>query len=145
MVRVLATWFGAGYSPVAPGTVGSLAAIPVVLLLGFFDAATQAAALVILTLTAVAAAHKYQADAAVEDPPEVVIDEVAGQMLTLFMIPLQVWTVAAGFLLFRFFDIVKPFPIRRLEKIPGGWGIVADDLAAGLYAHLVLRLTLGAL
>ena len=76
------------------------------------------------------------------DPGAVVVDEVAGQMVALALLPLSPATMAAGFLLFRLFDIVKPFPARRLESLPGGFGIMADDLAAGLYANGALRLLL---
>ena len=79
------------------------------------------------------------------DPREVVVDEVAGLLLTLCFLPLNWLTFALGFVLFRVFDIAKPFPIKKLEKIRGGWGIVLDDLMAGIYAHLCLRILLGVL
>ena len=70
------------------------------------------------------------------------IDEVVGMLITLYLIPNQISLVVAGFILFRFFDIVKPYPTARLEKIPGSWGIMLDDVMAGVYAHLVLRVGL---
>lgn len=73
-----------------------------------------------------------------KDSNKVVIDEVAGMMITLALIPVSLATVVAGLILFRFFDIVKPFLIRRLEQLPKGWGVMADDILAGIYAHLVL-------
>jgi phosphatidylglycerophosphatase A len=76
------------------------------------------------------------------DPQEVVIDEVLGMAVTLAFLPLSLQTIGIGFLLFRFFDIVKPFPARRSEKLPGGWGIVMDDVVAGIYANVGERIVL---
>jgi phosphatidylglycerophosphatase A len=77
-----------------------------------------------------------------KDPGIVVVDEVVGQWVTLATLPLTPLTAGLGFLLFRGMDIVKPWPARDLERVPGGWGIMADDVAAGVYAHLVLRVFL---
>jgi phosphatidylglycerophosphatase A len=77
-----------------------------------------------------------------KDPGVVVIDEIVGQWIALILIPLCLWTTIGAFLLFRLTDIVKPYPARQLEALPGGWGIVADDLMAGLYANLLLRVAL---
>ena len=74
------------------------------------------------------------------DPSKIVIDEILGQMLCLLFVPVSAVSLGVGFLLFRFFDIVKPFPARSSEKLPGGMGIVCDDLIAGLYAGLCLKL-----
>ena len=76
------------------------------------------------------------------DPSEVVIDEVAGFLLTMFLLPLSWLTLGLGFILFRVFDILKPYPIKQAEKLRGGLGIVMDDLVAGIYAHLCVRLIL---
>ena len=76
------------------------------------------------------------------DPQEVVIDEVMGMAVTLAFLPLSLKTIGSGFLLFRIFDIAKPFPARRSEKLPGGWGIVMDDVIAGIYANVGLRIIL---
>ena len=81
----------------------------------------------------------------IDDPPEVVIDEMAGLMLALFLLPLTWSSLTLGFLLFRVFDILKPFPIGRLEKIRGGIGIVVDDLVAGVYANFCVRVLLSVL
>ena len=77
-----------------------------------------------------------------KDPGIVVVDEVLGQWVTLLALPFTPATAALGFLLFRAMDIVKPWPARDLERLPGGWGIMADDVAAGVYAHLALRVGL---
>jgi phosphatidylglycerophosphatase A len=139
---LLSTWFGCGYSPVAPGTAGSIAAwlagIALVELAGWkplaFAALAAAAtppAIWCSGLTARATQSK--------DPSYVVIDEVVGTWLTLAGATRFNWkSYAAAILLFRVFDIWKPPPVRRLERFPGGTGIVLDDLAAGLYAALVL-------
>ncbi len=75
-----------------------------------------------------------------KDPGEVVIDEIVGYLITMGLIPLHLIKVIVGFILFRVFDIFKPFPIKRLERIGGGWGIMLDDAIAGLYAALILRI-----
>ena len=74
-----------------------------------------------------------------KDSRLIVIDEMAGFLVTLFLIPWNAKSIAAGFFLFRLIDIVKPFPIRRLERLPGGWGVVTDDVLAGIYANAILR------
>ena len=138
----LATWFGCGLSPVGPGTAGSLGALAVAYALhAAFDwrpwtfavlaAAMMPAAIWSATVTA--------NESGSQDPRKVVIDEVVGQWLTLAgAVHLNWKSWLAAFVLFRAFDIVKPFPVRRLERLHGGMGIVADDLGAGLYAALVL-------
>jgi phosphatidylglycerophosphatase A len=139
---ILATWFGSGLAPVAPGTFGTLAGVPLVLLMGRLG--TLQALLFVLFFIAVAlwSAEVTRKMLAGNDPSVVVVDEVAGFLLTLFLIPLSIAHVCLGFFLFRVFDILKPFPIRNLEKLKGGFGIVADDLLAGVYANLSLKLLL---
>ena len=137
---ILGTWFGSGLAPVAPGTSGTLAGLPVVLLVGRLE--TIQAALFVLFFLAVSiwAADLSCRTLGKDDPPAVVIDEVAGFLLALFLMPLTWVHLCVGFLLFRLFDVWKPFPIRSLEKLKGGLGVVADDLLAGIYANLALRL-----
>jgi phosphatidylglycerophosphatase A len=139
----LATWFGCGRSSVAPGTAGSLAAVALAALaehfLGWPPWSMAVAAVAALPL-AVWASHRAAADAGIEDPPFVVIDEVVGQWATLAGATATNWkALLAGFLLFRLFDIWKPAPVRQLEKLRGGVGIVADDVMAGIYGALVLH------
>lgn len=136
---LIATAFYSGYSPFAPGTAGSALALPLAAALCVAGPAIHAAALAVVTLAAVPAAGVVASRLGRHDPACVVIDEVAGMILTLLFVPFSWFAVVAGFLLFRAMDIVKPFPGRRLERLPGGWGIVADDLMAGIYANLVLR------
>ena len=144
----IATWFGCGYSPAAPGTVGSAAAIGIAILIEHFAGWRPlwfAALAIIVAAPAIWAAGETARQAKIKDPQFVVVDEVVGQWLALAGArslngKLNWITWLAAFLLFRLFDIWKPFPVRQLECLPGGVGIVADDLMAGLYAALVLFL-----
>jgi phosphatidylglycerophosphatase A len=186
----LATWFGLGYLPKAPGTWGSLAGVAAGWLV--LKLAPQLRALqpghpeqtglflqdsspvlswyllfwcsLLVAVLGVWSSSTVSAYVGKKDPQFVVIDEVSGQMLTLFLglgrttalfpgfahlASRRVWymddrwfVLLAGFLFFRLFDIWKPFPIRHLEKLPGGWGIMADDWLAGIYAAILLRLAL---
>ena len=140
----ISTWFGCGYSPVAPGTAGAAAAIGIALLIEHF-AAWKPGWFAVLAIGAsvpgIWAAGVTARQRGVEDPGFVVVDEVAGQWLALAGAVTLNWkSYLAAFALFRLFDIWKPAPVRQLEALPGGWGIVADDLMAGLYAALVLFL-----
>ncbi|HWB97147.1 MAG TPA: phosphatidylglycerophosphatase A [Bryobacteraceae bacterium] len=138
----IASWFGCGYAPVAPGTAGSAAAVAIAILLGesagwrpWHFAVLSAAA----TLPGMWAAGVAARESGRKDPGFVVVDEVLGQWLALAGTHTLNWKSYAGaFLLFRIFDIWKPAPVRQLEALRGGVGIVADDLMAGLYAALVL-------
>lgn len=139
---VLATWFGCGFFPWGPGTVGSLAAILIAVLLHNY-AGTGRLTLLVLTLVllmpAIWAGTKTARRLGKKDPSVVVVDEVLGQWVTLLGATALRWkSFCAAFLLFRLFDIWKPWPVRNFEKLPEGAGIVADDLAAGIYAALIL-------
>ena len=138
----LATFCGCGFFPWGPGTVGSLAAIAIAAALHGY---AQASRVTLVVLTLVLLAPAVWASGETErllnrrDPQIVVIDEVLGQWVTLLGASALSWkSFVAGFLLFRFFDIWKPWPVRKLEKLPGGTGIVCDDLAAGVYGALIL-------
>ena len=139
---VLSTWFGAGLVPRAPGTAGTMAGLPLVLIIKCFGSLYEALVLFAFVFLAIWAADRSHRLLGREDPPEVVIDEVAGYLLALFLLPATWLTISLGFLLFRVFDIWKPFPIKRLEVIKGGPGIVLDDLMAGVYANLIMRIAL---
>ncbi|MGD2126797.1 MAG: phosphatidylglycerophosphatase A [Desulfobacteraceae bacterium] len=136
---VLSAWFGAGLMPIAPGTCGTLLGLPLVLLMNHMGAPYAASFLVLFIFLAVWTSDLTQKMLGGQDPSQVVIDEVAGFLLALFLVPPSWLSLAVGFVLFRILDILKPFPIRRLEKLPGGWGIVLDDLVAGAYTNLCLR------
>ncbi|HWG80591.1 MAG TPA: phosphatidylglycerophosphatase A [Stellaceae bacterium] len=137
---LLATWFGAGLLPVAPGTWGSLAALPfawaIATLLG--QPALLVAAAMVFCVGWWAATQVGRASG-ITDDGSIVIDEVAGQWLTLAVVPPSAAAYVLGFLLFRVFDITKPWPARTAERrIPGGLGVMADDIVAGVYAALLL-------
>jgi phosphatidylglycerophosphatase A len=137
----LGTWFGCGYAPVAPGTVGSAAAIGIAWLLARAEFGNLHFLVISFALLypAIWAAGVVAAQSGKKDPGLVVVDEVAGQWLTLAGALRFNWkTFVIAFLLFRFFDILKPPPIRLIERVPGGSGIVLDDMMAGAYGALVL-------
>lgn len=154
---------GVGFMPVAPGTWGSMVGVCIFLLLRFLNtrlfvyAATHnintlpleafrtmifLGGLIALTLAGVWAASRAETLLHRKDPGAVVVDEVAGQLITLLVVPFNAnWqTVMAGFLLFRVFDIWKPYPVRQLESLPSGLGIMADDVLAGVYAAATLSI-----
>jgi len=140
---LLSIWFGTGLLPGIPGTFGTAGAIPLYLLIDFLCPRYQALFLLITIIGAIWSSHRSQCILGRVDPREIVIDEIAGFLLTIFLIPFTWRNLIAGFFLFRFFDILKPPPIKIVEKkVKGGFGIVLDDLLAGLYAHLSLRLLL---
>lgn len=142
LALLLATWFGCGYWPWGPGTAGSLAAIAIAAALNFSVTPGRIFFLglvAVLLLPAIWASTRAARLLNRKDPGSVVIDEVLGQWLTLAGAPLLNWkTLLAGFMLFRVFDIWKPWPVRQFEKLPEGTGIVVDDLAAGVYGALIL-------
>jgi len=141
----LATWLGCGYFPWGPGTAGSLAAILIAAALHtWFGLGRAGLAVLVLAflLPAIWASTRTARILHTEDPGIVVVDEVLGQWLTLLGASTLNWkTFLAGFLLFRLFDIWKPWPIRRLENLPEGTGIVVDDLGAGVYGAIVLSIS----
>ena len=140
---LVSVWFGAGLLPGMPGTFGTAGAIPLYLLVNFLHTGYQAIFLLILIIGAIWSSHSSQRILGKVDPREIVIDEVAGFLLSVIFIPFTLRNLVAGFFLFRFFDILKPPPIRLIEKkVKGGCGIVFDDLVAGAYAHLSLRFLL---
>jgi phosphatidylglycerophosphatase A len=138
---LIGTWFGCGYFPKGPGTAGSVAAILIawpLYKLGFNNIGFAALSLAAL-LPAIPAAGVVAIETGRKDPQIVVVDEVLGQWLTLAgAVRLNPRSFLLALILFRLFDILKPPPIRLIEKIPGGAGIVLDDMAAGVYAALVL-------
>ncbi len=138
---LIATWFGCGFSPKAPGTVGAVAAILIawpLTLMGFGRYSFLWLSLAAL-YPAILASGIVARESGRKDPQIVVVDEVLGQWLTLAgAMRLNLGSLLLGLLLFRIFDILKPPPIRLIEQVPGGAGIVLDDMMAGVYAALVL-------
>jgi phosphatidylglycerophosphatase A len=137
---LLATWFGAGLLPRAPGTWGSLAALPFGVGLYWLSGPLGlAAASLGVFLIGLWAAQSYERTAAVKDPGAIVIDEVAGQWLTLIPAGLNPWAVLLAFLLFRLFDVIKPWPISWADRhLKGSFGVMADDIIAAAYAGPIL-------
>jgi phosphatidylglycerophosphatase A len=141
---VVSVWFGCGLSPIAPGTIGSLGALPIYFVVrGGGPIAIACAALVMIGV-GVWASGIVATRLSAKDPQIIVIDEVAGTLVALAIAPPSFAGVASAFALFRLFDIAKPFPARRAEKLPGGWGIMADDVVAGVQAAAVIALLRGA-
>ncbi|BBO26917.1 phosphatidylglycerophosphatase A [Alteromonas sp. I4] len=134
-VHFLALGFGSGLIPFMPGTFGSLAALPLLIPFLYLPPITLLIAAVLASAIGIYLCGKTADDMQVHDHGSIVWDEVAGILLTFLWVPLSLWTVVAGFLLFRFFDIVKPWPIGPVDKyVSGGLGIMLDDIIAGLMA-----------
>ena len=134
-VHFLALGFGSGLIPFMPGTFGSLAALPLLIACSQISLISFIALTLIFSVVGIYLCGKTADDMQVHDHGSIVWDEVAGILLTFLWVPLSLWTVVAGFLLFRFFDIVKPWPIGPVDKyVSGGLGIMLDDIIAGLMA-----------
>ena len=145
VLLVVSTFFNVGRIPIAPGTWASLITTACLFFIypHIHSPITEITALVFITMAGIPAAGYAERYFDKKDPHECVIDEVAGQMLCLILVPYSITSYLTAFLVFRFFDILKPFPIRRIEKICGGLGIMSDDLIAGIYtAGLIHLITL---
>jgi phosphatidylglycerophosphatase A len=138
----LATVLGIGRIPFAPGTFGSIPGLLLALWLHRLGASwlVETAVIVVVFAAGTWAAGEAERHFQLTDPGPVVIDEVLGQLVTLAFIPVNATGALAGFVLFRAFDIVKPFPARNLERLHGGLGIMADDFAAGVWGQVIMRL-----
>jgi phosphatidylglycerophosphatase A len=140
--RLLATGLGSGHFPVAPGTAGSALGVLLFWPLASLPVALQVGASVVVFVLGALASTRVALRAGEKDPGLVVVDEIVGMWVTFIGLPLVPMTALAGFVLFRAMDVVKPWPARDFERWPEGWGIMADDVAAGIYAHLLLRVVL---
>ena len=133
---LLATWFGSGLAPAAPGTFGTLATLPLVALLWWMAPGwPHALAALAIFFVGVWASHDAESRFGRKDPGCVVIDETAGMLVASAWLPPSALHLAIAFALFRVADILKPWPCRRLETLPRGWGVMADDIMAGLWAQ----------
>jgi phosphatidylglycerophosphatase A len=140
-VIFLATGLLIGNVPFAPGTFGSIIGLPLAFLLSRLNILLSVSFILLFVFFAIAVASAAEKILSQKDPARIVIDEIAGLMVTFAGLPFNLKTAIAGFIIFRAFDILKPFPIRTLErKVPGGGGVVLDDVLAGIYANLILRL-----
>jgi phosphatidylglycerophosphatase A len=139
-IKFLACGFGSGLAPIAPGTAGTLVGVPVCLLclpLSWFLRLLVVLALLVLSIYIAGRAEEiYQK----KDDQRIVIDEIIGFQVAMLPVAITAWHLFIGFVLFRVFDIWKPFPIKSLQKLPGGWGVVLDDVGAGLYAAIAMLL-----
>ncbi len=136
----VATGFGVGRAPFAPGTCGTLLGIPLYLLLRELPIGAYAAAVLLLFAAGVWFCGIAERRLGQHDHPAIVWDEVVGYLITMWQAPPGWMWIVVGFVVFRLFDIWKPFPLPQLERLPGGLGVVADDAGAGLYAFAVMQL-----
>ena len=129
-----------GFFPFAPGTIGSAAGVVLYLAARHLGVPyVDLAAIVVLALAGVVLTRACEEHLQCVDPGPIVIDEVMGMLITLFMVPVGWLGIVLGFLLFRALDVAKPFPARQLERLHGGFGVMADDAMAAVYANLLLR------
>lgn len=135
---VLATWFGCGLSPVAPGTVGTLGTLPLWYVLRPYGPRAIALAALVVTVVGIWASNEVVEASGQKDPQRIVIDESAGVLIALTAAGTTPLHVTLAVVLFRLFDMTKPFPARRAERLPRGWGVMMDDVAAGLQAAAVV-------
>jgi phosphatidylglycerophosphatase A len=133
-VLLIATGLGLGFVPFAPGTIGSLAGLPLAWGLNFLPLWGQLVAAVLAFLIGIPICAAGARLLGMKDPGPVVFDEIAAFSVLFLLVPFGIAPGVAGFLLFRLFDVWKPWPVRRLERLPGGLGIMADDFAAALFA-----------
>ena len=138
VIKFLATGFGSGLAPVAPGTAGTL--VGAVICLACLPLPWPMRLLIAIVLSALSIYIAGQAEIIYQkkDDQRIVIDEIIGIQITMLPVAINILHLCVGFVLFRVFDILKPFPISNLQKLPGGWGVVIDDVAAGIYAAIVL-------
>ena len=137
---LISSYFYLGYSPVAPGTVGTLGAVILFYVISGFSNLFYLIFVIALIIFSVWVSGIARIRLADSDPSCIVLDEVCGFLVTMILIPPTIANIAMGFLFFRFFDILKPPPIRRSERLSGGMGIVADDVLAGIYANILLQI-----
>jgi len=132
---------GVGYMPIAPGTFGSLVGVAIFLALTRVATLSIVVAVLFFTFAGIWAGTRTEELSGRKDPGKIVVDEVAGQLIALFPLVFVKWsmiTVMVSFILFRFFDIVKPYPANRLQELKGGAGVMCDDLVAGAYAAIIV-------
>ncbi len=142
-VHVLSFGFGAGLSPVAPGTIGTLVAIPIYLVLASFSTAVYLSSVIVIFMLGCWTSRRTSDALGVHDHPGIVIDEIVGYLVAMLFVPLGWYWIIAGFLLFRIFDIFKPWPISMVERhVKGGIGIMLDDLLAAVYSLLFLHIAI---
>jgi phosphatidylglycerophosphatase A len=140
LIKLLATGFGAGLAPVAPGTTGTLVGVLICLIFFPLHWLPRLLIVIFLLVLAIYIAERAEQVYRKKDDQRIVIDEIAGFQVAMLPVAITGLHLLVGFVLFRIFDILKPFPLRDLQKMPGGLGIVLDDVAAGVYAGAVMLL-----
>jgi phosphatidylglycerophosphatase A len=142
--KFIATFFYTGYTPIAPGTAGAALAAIFLILWSYLAPEMGAFGIpLLITTIIVTIIGAYSTDQLAaewgKDPSRVVVDEAIGMWISVLFLPVNIYIIFAGFVLFRLFDIWKPLGIRKMESIPGGWGVMMDDVLAGIYAWITLR------
>jgi len=138
-VRVIGSGFFTGYIPIASGTIGSFVGLLFFLIPGFAESSVHLPAIGVMFLIGLRAANAMEKSYG-RDPSVVTIDEIVGMWISLAFLPKTIFVITTAFFLFRFFDIVKPYPARRFDEMSGGFGIMMDDVIAGIYANVVIQL-----
>lgn len=139
-IKLVACGFGSGLAPLAPGTVGTLAGVPICLLCLPLPWILRLLVVLVLIVLSVYISGRAEEIYQKKDDQRIVIDEIVGFQVTMLPVMITALHLCAGFVLFRIFDILKPFPINNLQRLPGGWGIVLDDVGAGIYAAAAMFL-----
>jgi phosphatidylglycerophosphatase A len=142
LILLFASGFGAGFSPVVPGTMGTLAAIPIYYFISSISSPLYEVTLVTFFFFSSWIAGQAEQYWKEKDDRRIVIDEIMGFLVTMLWAPRTPFSIVAGFVLFRFFDILKPFPVHRVEQVKAGYGVVLDDVLAGIYSNILLHLVL---
>ncbi|MEQ9619745.1 MAG: phosphatidylglycerophosphatase A [Deltaproteobacteria bacterium] len=140
VAKLIATFFYVGLLPYAPGTWATAAAIPFYYLISGIPYYFYIAVTVVVIIISVRASDEVEKIYGKADPGQIVADEVCGYLVTMILIPPTLTNIIIGFFLFRFFDMVKPPPARQAERLPGGLGVVMDDVVAGIFANIVLQI-----
>lgn len=142
LVKFFASFF-VGYSPVAPGTFGTLIGIPLYLILSPQGTNIYIIFTTLFIILGIEISSLAETIFNEHDSSKIIIDEIAGFLITMLFIPVNIKFILSGFVLFRIFDIWKPVPVSHLQKLPGGLGIMADDLMAGIYSNIILQIFFG--
>lgn len=140
LIKLLATGFGAGLEPLAPGTAGTLVGVLICLVFSPLHWLLRLLIVIFLLVLAIYIAGRAEQVYQKKDDQRIVIDEIAGFQVAMLPIAITGLHLLVGFVLFRIFDIWKPFPLRNFQQFPGGWGVVADDIGAGVYAGFLMLL-----
>ncbi len=140
LITFLATGFYSGLSPIAPGTAGTLVGVLICLICLPMPWILRLIFVILLFALSIYVAGQAEKIYREKDDQRIVIDEIIGLQVTMLPVAINILNLCAAFVLFRIFDIWKPFPVRNLQGLPGGWGVVIDDVAAGIYAAIVLWL-----